>query len=87
MSGFNKLSSTDRAALQHSSSNVTEPAPISWGEPLPLLWGEIYQMYRRVGELYGSYVTQWRKQTLRSWKSVLGNERTSFRIASCCSRP
>ena len=70
MSGFNKLSSTGRAALQHSNSNVTEPAPISWGEPLPLLWGEIYQMYRRVGELNGSYVTQWLKQTFRSWKSV-----------------
>lgn len=70
MSGFDKSSSTDLPASQHSNSNVTEPAPVMWGEPMPLLWGEIYHMYRRVSERRDSSLTQWLKQTFQSWKSV-----------------
>lgn len=56
--------------MQHPDSGVTEPAPLVWGKPLPLLWGEIHHTHGRVSEPRASSLTQWLKQTFRSWKSV-----------------
>jgi hypothetical protein len=62
MSGFDKKTSTRTFASQHPDSMTTEPVPI--------LWEEIHLSHRRASALRSLYVTEWLKQTFRSWKSV-----------------
>lgn len=62
MSGFADKPSKTYPAEQHRQSMTTEPVPI--------LWEEIHLVHRRGSTLRGFYVTEWLKQTFRSWKSV-----------------
>lgn len=62
MSGFDYKPLPTDPAVQHRESMTTKPVPI--------LWEEIHLTHRRARALRSYYVTEWLKQTFRSWKSV-----------------